>query len=328
MIKKFTLSMIILMASPAFFSCGRTVPIASDTSSGEMSVHSVRIPVETTSGISEITEPTTAEQTTEPPVPTAPEQINIDVSTPADYAPLAACVIEGFETVMQMPELPTGCEVTALAQTINFYGFGIDKVDLCDTFMPIDSEAYWSMDEAYLGDPKSYNGFGCNAAAIARTADSYFDCIGSDWYAVNLTGISLQEVFYQIEEGRPVIVWSTIDQRQTYAEYQFRHGCGKEFYFNPFQHCLTIYGFDYDTGTVAIADPLVGNVNYDMARFESIYNEMGKQAVILLGNAESAGVEYNDIETQEKWIEVNQPREITEVYSGTEVVYGNNYGRF
>lgn len=303
MIKKFTLSMMILMASSALFSCGRIVPTYEDDFANVPAVTDIR-----TTAVSEPAAETAVTSTTDAheseyiennvEINTAdqigaPEHINVDPYMPDGYELSDSCVIDGFETVMQNPELPTGCEITALAQTLNFYGFDIDKVDLCDMFMPIDINGYYSMNSAYLGDPRSNNGFGCNAPVITMAASYYFTWIGSDWYSVDLTGISLQEVFYQIECGRPVVVWSTIDQRETYAEFQFTLGCGEDFYFNPYQHCLTIYGYDYSGGVVYVADPLAGNVQYDMDRFERIYDVMGDQAVILCGNEESAGVEYS-----------------------------------
>lgn len=257
------------------------------------------------------TEPPVTEEITEPPTepPTEgnPPPVEVDPAVPEDYEPILSCVIEGFETVLQRPELPTGCEITALTQTINFYGFDIDKTELCDTFMPVDFDGYYTMDQVYLGDPRATNGFGCNAPVIKKVADDYFDYLGSDWYALDLTGISLREVFYQIEQGYPVVVWSTIGQRETHATFQFRLGCGEDFYFNGYQHCLTIYGFDYDEGVVHVADPMEGNMKYDMARFERIYDEMGKQAVILCGNPESAGEDYSTDKEKKGWLEENKP---------------------
>jgi uncharacterized protein YvpB len=254
----------------------------------------------------EVTE-SPAEPPTEPPTEGNPPPVEVNPDMPEGYELKNSYVISGFETVLQNPEFPTGCEITALTQTLNFYGFGIDKVKLCDTFMPVDFDGYYTMNQVYLGDPRSTNGFGCNAPVITKVADDYFDYLGSDWYALNLTDISLQEVFYQIEQGYPVVVWSTIGQRETHATFQFRLGCGEDFYFNGYQHCLTIYGFDYDEGMVHVADPMEGNVKYDMARFERIYDEMGKQAVILCGNPESAGEDYSTKEEKKKWLEENKP---------------------
>lgn len=283
-------------------SCGRTVQIT-----GENVIKNSANPDKQKTAFT--TDAVSTEPVTEPTTAHAPEPVTINTKMSEQYEMKDNFVIEGFETVMQEPELPTGCEITALAQTMNYYGFGIDKVDLCDTFMPIDHDGYYTMNDVYLGDPHSTNGFGCNAPVIVNTANDYFEYIGSDWYAIDLTDIMLNEVFYQVEQGRPVIIWTTIDQRETIAEYQFELGCGEDFWFNPFQHCVTIYGYDYDRGIVNIADPLEGNMEYDMNIFERIYEIMGKQAVIIVGNDESAGKIYTTKEEQELWLEKNRPKD-------------------
>lgn len=287
------------MAVSVLTSCGRTVQ-----QTGENVLDTA---TETTIPVTTVA----TQPPTEPPSTAIPKAV-VDTEMPENHELKEKSVIADFETVKQEPELPTGCEVTALTQTMNFYGFDADKVELCDVFMKIDHDGYYTMNEAYLGDPHATNGFGCNAPVIVQTADDWFDYIGSDWYAVDLSGISLEEVFYQVEQGYPVIVWTTIDQIESHSEFQFQLGCGEDFYFNPFQHCVTIYGYDYSTGTVHIADPLAGNVEYDMERFGRIYEVMEQQAVILVGNDETAGKVNATKQEQEKWLEINRPEETTE----------------
>ena len=69
---------------------------------------------------------------------------------------------------------------------------------------------------------------------------------------------------------------------------------------------MVMYGFDYEEKVVHIADPLVGNKTYDIARFERIYESMDKQAVILCGNEESAGVDYTTDEQKQEWLRENR----------------------
>lgn len=325
--KKIIFSIIAFLSVVSAVSCGRTVKRDgenfSDPSSSrvQFTVSSVSVtepaadrPLETDARDAEY-----IEEDSEPIG--APEHTVVDPYMPDGYELPDSCVIDGFETVMQKPELPTGCEITALAQTLNFYGFDIDKVDLCDMFMPTDFNGYYTMNEVYLGDPRSTNGCGCNAPVIAMAAAYYFTWIGSDWYALDLTGISLREVFYQVEQGRPVVVWSTIGQRETHAEFQFRLGCGEDFYFNHYQHCLTVYGYDYSSGTVYVADPLEGNVQYEMDRFERIYEIMGDQAVILCGNEKSAGEVYSTEEERKQWlkkIQESMQNELPGIINGKE----------
>lgn len=253
-----------------------------------------------------ITDPPTDPPTTQP--------FSVDISVPEDAEIPDYYVIEGFETVMQEPELPTGCEVTALAEVLAYLGFDIDKVELCDNFMPIDYDGAVNMYYAYIGDPKSYNGFGCYAPVIVKTAYEYFESVDSPCYAVDLTGTDLRDVFYQISQGRPAIVWSTIGQRETYPNYKWTAGNGEDMVFNDYQHCLAVYGYDYNAGVVYAADPLVGNTAYDMQRFERIYDIMYKQAVVICGDAGTEGgfVPDPDIENNEVWSRKQQLLDIEE----------------
>ncbi|MDO4863947.1 MAG: C39 family peptidase [Ruminococcus sp.] len=265
-----------------------------------------------TAAVTTATEPpTTAEPTTEAEtqpstLPSgAPLPISVVVKCPDDYEVGTKFAIY-LDTVMQKPELPTGCEITALTELLNFYGFGADKVELADIFMPNDRIGYYSMNEAYIGDPHHNDGFGCNAPVIVKTANDYFEYIGSDWYAVDLTGSPMRDVYYNIEQGRPAVIWTTINQAETRKQFEFRLGDGEDFYFNPMQHCVVIYGFDYEEKVVHVADPLVGNRKYDIARFERIYSSMDKQAVVLCGNEESAGVDYTTEDEKKAWLDENR----------------------
>lgn len=77
--------------------------------------------------------------------------------------------IEDFPLIMQMPELPTGCEITALTMTLNYYGFQIDKVTMATKYLPTlpsadvyvteDGILYGNdMNQFFIGDPASENG--------------------------------------------------------------------------------------------------------------------------------------------------------------------------
>ena len=202
-----------------------------------------------------------------------------------DYELPSKGIIDGFETVMQNPELPTGCEVTALDQTLKFLGFDIDKVDLCDNYMKIDMDGEYTMNEAYIGDPHSYSGFGCSAPVICETADKYLAEQKKDAKAVDLTGTDFRDLFYQIDQGRPVIVWVTMYLMDSAPEYVYTAKNGDEMWFVTYQHCLTLYGYDLEQNLVYVADPLVGNTTYDLTRFEYLYSVLGQQGVVIAGDS-------------------------------------------
>lgn len=213
------------------------------------------------------------------------EKTTVDIYQ-KDYDLPTSAVIDDFKTVMQNPELPTGCEITALTQTLNFLGFDVDKVTMCDKYMNIDMNGEYTMNQCYIGDPKSYTGFGCSTPVICKAARRFFRVQKSDCYPVDLTGTDFQELFYQVEQGRPVIVWATMYLLDTKPEYVYTAKNGDEMWFCTYQHCLTLYGYDLDKQIVYLADPLVGNTTYPLEKFEKIYDILGKQAVVICGDAE------------------------------------------
>lgn len=219
---------------------------------------------------------TTAPPTTEPPTqpPTEP------LEAPSGYKNNDSCQLD-VEAVMQNPELPTGCEVTALTALLNYCGFEIGKVELCDNFLPIVSDTSATFDEAYIGDPKAANGFGCNAPVIVKTAESYFESADAEWSAMNLTGTDFQELFYQLDQGRPVIVWASMGLKNVKMTLRWKTEDGDEAWFAELEHCMVLTGYDIENGVVYAADPLKGNVEYSLERFESVYEQLGKQAVIV-----------------------------------------------
>ncbi len=302
MLKKSSFIASVLMITVLLSSCGTIVEEVNHAEEGAQTTTVAA----TTESVTEIQESTVPPTT----VPPTTEPFSVDVSLPENYEPPSSYILEGFETVMQNPELPTGCEVTALAEVLNYHGFDIDKVELCDGFMPIDYNGAVNMYYAYVGDPKSNNGFGCYAPVIVKTAYEYFESIDSPAYAVDLTGTELRDLFYQICNGRPVIVWSTISQVESIPNYKWTAGNGEDMIFNDYQHCLAIYGYDLDQGIVYAADPLVGNTTYEISRFERIYDTMYKQAVVICGDAETEGsfvrdpdIEGNDVWSRKKQLE-------------------------
>ena len=223
-----------------------------------------------------------------------------DVEPAAAYVPLGSSIIDGFETVLQRPELPTGCEVTALTETLNFLGFDVDKEYLFDNYMPVDYAGTYTMNNAYIGDPRSETGFGCYAPVVVKTADDYFRDIDSPCYAVNISETSFRDLFYQIDCGRPVIVWTTMDLYVSYPKYVYTAANGEEMWFDYYQHCLAVYGYDTDQNIVYAADPLKGNVTYSIDSFETVYDIMGQQAVVICGDSTVQG-SFSELNSYEEF---------------------------
>ncbi len=184
--------------------------------------------------------------------------------------------IESFEIIYQEPELPTGCEVTALAMILNYYDFDVDKVTLATEYLPcIDAEDYYGldMDNYFIGDPTSYWGLICGTGAIVTAANDYFADCGSSWTATDLTGTKPEKLYELVDSDIPVLVWVTIGLEDRDVQEGWYVDWG------TMDHGAVLVGYSEDT--VTIADPISGTMVYDRSRFEEIFAEREYRCVIV-----------------------------------------------
>lgn len=116
----------------------------------------------------------------------------------------------------QVGILPNGCETVSAVMLLHYYGFSVDPVDFCDTYLDKgEVSVRWGCrygpnpKEQYAGDPKSEKGgWGCFAPVIIKALNQYLK--GQDCYAKNLTGLTLEEIVqqYTVQEI-PVAIWCT-----------------------------------------------------------------------------------------------------------------------
>ena len=59
--------------------------------------------------------------------------------------------LSGFKWVNQYPELPTGCEITALTSVLNYYGYNVKKETMADDYLKKGSGSFYEM---FLGNPR------------------------------------------------------------------------------------------------------------------------------------------------------------------------------
>ena len=114
-----------------------------------------------------------------------------------------------------------------------------------------------------------------------QTADKYLKEKDDTRRAYNLTGTSLEDLCEYIDNGIPVLVWTSMYM----AEPQFigaevtYHGQSYRWYRS--EHCVVLYGYDDEKNTYLISDPLVGYVERDQTAFERIYELTGSCAVAI-----------------------------------------------
>ena len=90
--------------------------------------------------------------------------------------PLPEAVLLDVPVVYQWPEMPNGCEATALTMLLQYYGFAADKLSVAYDYIPRSDFTYtWFSTygpdpaSAYAGDPALF-GFYCLAPAVAEGA--------------------------------------------------------------------------------------------------------------------------------------------------------------
>ncbi len=192
--------------------------------------------------------------------------------------------------------LPTGCEVTALSTLMNYLGFtDAGKNYLAGNFMPRGSIGSTDPNYAFIGTPDSSSSYGAYANAIVRTANNYFSAHNVNDYNINnITGADINELFNEIDNGNPVLVWITMNctSSRTYGAtwtlqrgtYYTEPGTGTyNFTWKRNEHCSVLVGYNKNKNTVILADVLSGNglTEYTISEFESAYKWLGSQSITI-----------------------------------------------
>lgn len=187
-----------------------------------------------------------------------------DVETPTLYDKQVKYVFDEKQD-LQMPELPTGCEATALGTLLRMNGVNVTKFDVADAMPKSDGSDFVY---SFWGNPYSAtDGWACMAPCSVITANKFLK--NSNKVAVEYTGADLTELKF------PSVVWVTMylnDPKQSNYESN-----GYRLFRNP--HCVVVTRIELDS--VYVIDPLVGEVAYPLERFNNVYKELGCQAVCI-----------------------------------------------
>lgn len=164
---------------------------------------------------------------------------------------------------LQNPELPTGCEATALATTLRMNGVEVSKEDVADAMPKTDGSDFVN---AFWGDPRSVHGWACMAPCVVETAKRF---IPVEKTVVDVSGTQL------VYLPAPCVVWVTMGLGEPMESEYVQDGY--ELLWNP--HCVTLLAAD--EATVTCIDPLEGVMTYPFSKFNAAYMANGKQAVYI-----------------------------------------------
>jgi len=174
---------------------------------------------------------------------------------------------------MQNPQLPTGCESVALVNALNYWHFGLSKTSIASKWMPYGGNGVYN----FIGNPRNSSGWIICAPGIAKTAKNFLKSKDSDIKAKVVKDESLRSLRKYIDQGSPVIVWTTIGMGSPGRLVAYRSGYPLRYN----NHAVVLCGYDPKSGDYKVADSLRGTVWRSSKRFTYLYNKMGKQAVVL-----------------------------------------------
>ena len=190
--------------------------------------------------------------------------------------------------VSQMPELYNGCEVTSLSMLFQYNGIQLDKLELADRIVkdpaPVVKNAngvvvsWGNPQKGFVGDIRGYRmGFGVYHKPILKLVEDIKPGRG-----VNLTGKPFDELLLQVEQGRPVLVWTTTSLKpladSSWITWKSAEGPVRTTWN---EHVVLLVGYDADY--FYVNDPMDGAKSKKVARdpFIKTWEQMGKQALTM-----------------------------------------------
>lgn len=251
-----------------------------------------------------VSEETTTAPVTEPPLTDSSGRRVITSRQRKDYDNNSVYI--DMENILQLPELPVGCEITALTILLRHCGFDAEKTDMARNYLPIswgnaryeDGKTYKdSFFNYFIGDPFG-KGYGCFSGAIEKAANKYISEHGGGYTVKNISGAHPDVLYDYLAAGTPVLCWATdgmIEPEYYETWYDNETGEQLDWYLN--EHCFVLAGFNMDADIVTLNDPMKGIIDYNINKFETRYDQMHRQAIVILPDGENDAVESIYAET-------------------------------
>ncbi|MBO8156822.1 MAG: C39 family peptidase [Bacillaceae bacterium] len=207
-----------------------------------------------------------------------------DVRHGEDNKPQKEKVLLDVPLIKQNPELKYGCEVTSLAMVLNYAGISADKMQLAKE-LPKDNDPikrdqngniveWGDPDEGFVGDITGKEaGYAVFDGPLEELMNQYLP-----GRTVNLTNQSFDDILKQVEQKKPVVVWTTGDFQlpDRWEAWDHQH----EHIETPLDlHAVVLVG--YDSKYVYINDPLSGKKQHkvDKQQFMESWESLEKRAL-------------------------------------------------
>lgn len=201
-------------------------------------------------------------------------------------------VVLNVNNIAQMPELPNGCEGTALATVLSYFGYEAEKTDMALNYIPRQDFVYTNEGRIgghpqfiYAGNPEESDGYYCYTYPVKKAANTFLEEHNAPFLAEDITGEGEQTLTRLLEGGLPVIVWVTKDgevpKKDEELEWTLAHN-NEEYVPLCNLHVMVLHG--YDENDFYVCDPLENYTKINRNEFMDIYYKMGSRAVVIAPN--------------------------------------------
>jgi len=189
--------------------------------------------------------------------------------------------------LFQNPELPNGCEITALTSVFHYYGYFVDKVEMSDFYLyqsPIiySNNRRYGPDPniGYAGSPKDQTGWYTFAGPIEQAAKIASKSLETNLKTENISGSSTEEIDKWINQGVPVIMWVTLNLEAPNIDGGWYINGTNEFH-HSYTNLHAVVLLKSTENEVFVMDPLKGYVKHKKSTFFQSYESLNKQAIII-----------------------------------------------
>ncbi len=190
----------------------------------------------------------------------------------------------------QHEKWPTGCESVSAALALQYLGYDVTPDYFIDHCLPradtprLEGGIWRGPDPRFLypGDPRTEDGWGCFAPAVARGIRTCASLRGLDVTAREIYGRPLSLLIREeIGGGNPVIFFGTMGMAAPRVSRRWTaDGSGETVVWKTPMHCLLLIGVEGDEAV--FSDPLAGpREHYPLRDTEISYRGMGAQAVVV-----------------------------------------------
>ena len=190
-------------------------------------------------------------------------------------------------TIKQFPELPRGCEVTALAMLLNAQGYQTPKMELAKKIRKDPTPYQEKNGSIYFGNP--HNGFVGSiynrskpglGVYVEPIIDLAYEYAGTN--VINLTKQKELELMFALSEGTPVwIITNTTYKKLPASAFETWETPQGKIKITYKEHSVVITGYDNDY--YYFNDPLDGKQKKAAKdSFIEAWEQMGAQAITIL----------------------------------------------